>query len=107
MLSSAVPGGTVAWAGLAWGGHAAMSEETIGATPLGADMLHLLAAGIGIGALAALLLLVFRRGDGMTADHLRLSHRVLDGFGTIGTIVVATLILGLVAWLGTLEPIPT
>lgn len=93
MLSMAGLGGATALASLAWGGHAAMGEGATGAAQLGADVLHLLAAGIWIGALAALFLLVFRRSDRMTADHLRLSHRALDGFATIGTIVVATLIV--------------
>lgn len=93
MLSGAGLGGGIALASLAWGGHAAMREGRAGAVHLAADMLHLLAAGIWIGALAALLLLVFRPSGRMTADHLRLSHRALDGFATTGTIVVATLIV--------------
>lgn len=93
MLSGAGLGGGIALGSLAWGGHAAMREGATGALHLGADILHLLAAGIWIGALAALLLLVFRRSDRVTADHLRLSHRALEGFATTGTIVVATLIL--------------
>ena len=93
ILSAAALTGGIALASLAWGGHAAMSEGAAGAIHLGADILHLLAAGIWIGALVALLLLVFRRSDRATADHLRLSHRALDGFATIGTIVVATLIV--------------
>lgn len=92
MLSGALVGGGTALASVAWGGHAAMLEGTAGALHLGADVLHLLAAGIWVGALVALLLLVFRRIDRVTTAHLRLSHRALDGFATIGTIVVATLI---------------
>jgi putative copper resistance protein D len=93
MLSSAGLGGGMALASLAWGGHAAMREGAVGTVHLGADILHLLAAGIWIGALAALLLLVFRRSDRMPADHLRLTLRALAGFATIGTVVVATLIV--------------
>ncbi|KRC82702.1 hypothetical protein ASE13_01390 [Sphingomonas sp. Root241] len=93
MLSGAGLGGGVALASLAWGGHAAMGEDAAGAVQLGADILHLLAAGIWIGALVALLLLVFRRSERVTIDHLWLSHRALDGFATIGTVVVGTLIV--------------
>lgn len=93
LLAGATLAGGIALASLAWGGHAAMREGAAGTAQLGADILHLLAAGIWIGALAALLLLVFRRSDRATADHLRLSHRALDGFATIGTITVATLIV--------------
>jgi putative copper resistance protein D len=93
MLSSAGLGGGMALASLAWGGHAAMREGAVGIVHLVADVLHLLAAGIWIGALAALLLLVFRRSERVTTDHLWLSHRALDGFATIGTVVVGTLIV--------------
>ena len=93
MLSGAGLGGALALASLAWSGHAAMREGAAGAAHLGSDILHLLAAGIWVGALVALLLLVSRRSDRMTSDHLKLSHRALDGFATVGTIVVATLIV--------------
>ena len=92
LAGTALAGG-VALASLAWGGHAAMREGVTGAVHLAADVLHLLAAGIWVGALIALVLLVFRRSDGMTSGHLWLAHRALDGFATIGTVVVATLIL--------------
>ncbi|PTQ12689.1 copper resistance protein CopD [Sphingomonas oleivorans] len=91
----------VALSTLAWTGHGAMDEGMIGWAHLGADILHLLASGIWIGALIGLLLLVFRPLDRADAAHLRLSRRALDGFSTIGTVVVGTLLItGLVnGWL--------
>ncbi len=91
----------VALATLAWAGHGAMDEGAIGWAHLIADILHLLAAGVWVGALLGLILLVMRPAPRIDAAHLALTHRALNGFGTVGTIVVATLVVtGLVnAWL--------
>lgn len=93
--------GAIALASLAWGGHGAMDEAAIGWVHLTADIGHLLAAGIWVGALLALLLLVFRRRDLVDRDHLILSHRALAGFSLDGTLTVAAIIVsGLVnSWL--------
>lgn len=83
----------IALATLAWTGHGAADEGLLGWVHLGADITHLLAAGIWVGALAALCLLIFRPADRMAVDHIHLSHRALDGFARIGSIVVGLLIL--------------
>lgn len=100
-LALASIGGTVAIGSLAWGGHGAMDDGAIGWLHLGADIAHLVAAGTWIGALVCLLLLVTRPIARSDAAHLRLTHRALDGFSTIGTAVVAVIVAtGLVnAWL--------
>ncbi|QQV77899.1 copper homeostasis membrane protein CopD [Sphingomonas aliaeris] len=86
---------------LAWTGHAAMNEGTVGWVHLAADILHLVAAGAWTGALLGLVLLVARPARRVDATHLALSYRALHGFGTVGTIVVTTLVVtGLInAWL--------
>jgi len=90
----------VALASLAWSGHGAMDDGTVGWLHLIADIVHLWAAGIWVGALLALLLLVFRRRDLVDRDHLILSHRALDGFSAVGTITVGSIVSGLVnSWL--------
>ncbi len=55
----------------------------------------------GSGALLSLLLLVARPAAGTDAGHLGATHRALDGFARIGTIVVAVIVAsGLAnAWL--------
>lgn len=83
----------IALATLAWTGHGAADEGLVGWVHLGADISHLLAAGIWIGALFALCLLVFRSSARMAMEHIHLSHRALDGFAKIGSIVVGLLIL--------------
>ncbi len=100
-LGAAALAGGVALATLAWGGHGAAGEGATGWVHLGADILHLLAAGAWTGALLGLVLLVARPAARIDPAHLVLTHRALRGFGRVGTIMVATLVLtGLVnAWL--------
>jgi copper resistance protein D len=100
-LSLVTIAGAVALASLAWSGHGAMDEGAAGWLHLIADIVHLWAAGIWVGALIALLLLVFRRRELVDRDHLILSHRALDGFSLMGTIAVGSIIVsGLVnSWL--------
>jgi putative copper resistance protein D len=92
-LSSLSITAAVALATLAWTGHGAADEGMQGWVHLGADITHLLAAGIWIGALCALCFLIFRPAAQMTRDHIHLSHRALDSFATIGSIVVGLLIV--------------
>ena len=88
----------VALATLAWTGHGAAGEGAIGWAHLLADILHLIAAGAWVGALIGLMLLVVRPAKRVDAAHLTLTHRALHGFGSVGTLVVATLIVtGLVS----------
>jgi putative copper resistance protein D len=91
----------VALATLAWTGHGSVDEGSIGWLHLSADILHLIASAAWVGALLGLILLVTRPIARVDSDHLNLTHRALHGFGTIGTIVVSTLIVtGLVnSWL--------
>ena len=91
----------VALATLAWTGHGATDEGSTGWVHLVADILHLLSAGAWVGALLGLGLLVARPARRIDAAHLKLTHRALHGFGTVGTIVVVTLVVtGLInTWL--------
>lgn len=100
-LTGTAAAGAVALSTLTWAGHGAMDEGATGTLHLAADLLHLLTAGIWVGALLALVLLVFRRRDLIDRDHLLLSQRALAGFSLTGTITVAAILLsGLVnSWL--------
>ena len=100
-LSAVAICSAVALATLAWTGHGAMDDGATGWVHLIADILHLIAAGAWVGALLGLILLVSRRATRVDPPHLVLTHRALHGFGTMGTIVVGTLIVtGVVnAWL--------
>lgn len=83
-------GGAVALATLAWSGHGAATEGALGWLHLGSDIVHLIAAGAWIGAIAALLLLA-RRGR-TERDHLRLTYIASDRFSATGTLLVGTIL---------------
>lgn len=91
-LAAASIGGGTALGTLAWAGHGAMDEGAIGWLHLGGDIAHLVAAGAWIGALLSLLLLVARPVARADAGQLHATHRALDGFSHIGTMVVAVII---------------
>ena len=85
-------GAAAALASLAWTGHGAASEGVAGTRHLIADIVHLLASGAWIGALAALTILLFAPARKMTGDRLALTHRALEGFSLAGTVIVALII---------------
>jgi putative copper resistance protein D len=76
----------VALATLAWSGHAAAEEGLFGQVRLVGDILHLLAAGVWVGALVAFVILVLRKGDAA------ITGRALAKFSGVGSAVVATLV---------------
>ena len=86
--------GAVALASLAWTGHGAADEGPRGLLHLTADIVHLLAAGVWVGALAGLLLLLAQTrsvGSDRT-DRSAAAHRALAGFATVGTVAVALML---------------
>ncbi|MHC8324583.1 copper homeostasis membrane protein CopD [Pseudomonas sp. LB1P83] len=84
--------GSIALATLAWTGHGAMDEGTQRFWHFAADILHLLAAGGWIGALAAFGLMLRIRGG--NSEHLvRVLSRALRGFETAGAFIVGTIIV--------------
>ncbi|MBS88167.1 MULTISPECIES: copper homeostasis membrane protein CopD [Sphingomonadales] len=85
--------GACALATLAWGGHGGAGEGGIGWLQLVTDLVHLLAAGAWIGAIAAFLLLALRWVDADDMDHVSLTEAALRGFATVGSLVVGLLIL--------------
>jgi putative copper resistance protein D len=78
----AMPSGAVALGSLAWTGHGAMDSGAIGIVHLTADIVHLLAAGAWVGALASLLWLLITTSDAV-------SYRTLAGFASTGSAIVA------------------
>ncbi|MGJ7582779.1 copper homeostasis membrane protein CopD [Variovorax sp. RHLX14] len=83
-------GGAIALGSLAWGGHGAMDEGVRGFLHFTADILHLLAAGAWVGALASFLALA---KQGSSEKHFGVLARTSVGFATVGTIIVATLVV--------------
>lgn len=89
-LAVIAAGAGVALSTLAWGGHAGATEGGMGYLHLGSDLLHLWAAGLWLGAIAALGILVVRARE---VPALRRAQRALAGFSTAGTLAVGTLIV--------------
>lgn len=83
--------GALAVASFAWSGHGAATEGPGGLPHLIADVLHLIAAGVWLGALAALALMLRRPASDPAAQHAL--HGALAGFSGIGSAVVATLVV--------------
>lgn len=88
----------VAVATLAWAGHGAAGDGTAGTIQLTADIVHLLAAGVWIGALVAFTLLLIRshamsvRKNGPLEEYIAATHHALEKFSITGSIVVGLLI---------------
>jgi copper resistance protein D len=83
----------VALAGFAWTGHGTLGDGGGRLIHLGADVVHLLAAGLWIGALFPLAVLLIKsvRKPTLTASHAAVYG--LDRFSGIGAGVVALLVL--------------
>ena len=77
----------LAAATLAWDGHAAGETSTLGICHLAADAMHILAAGVWVGALVACFRLIMR-GGGSVGD----TASALAAFSGVGSAVVAVLI---------------
>lgn len=84
--------GGLALASLAWAGHGAADEGASGLVHLTADVTHLLAAGVWLGALAAFLLLLSSPRAKAEADVVAALHGALRGFSGVGSAVVATIV---------------
>ena len=83
--------GAAALATLAWAGHGAMDDGLRGTLHLAADIAHLLAAGMWVGALIAFVLLSSaKRAD--TPNAVQTLSRAASGFAPIGTAIVALLV---------------
>ena len=78
---------------LAWSGHGAATEGGAGMVHLGADILHLLAAGAWVGVLFALLFMAARASPKDDAVPVRALHRALDGFAGVGTVIVGLIVV--------------
>ncbi|MES2443412.1 MAG: copper homeostasis membrane protein CopD [Pseudomonadota bacterium] len=84
--------GAIAVATLAWAGHGAASEGGLGIFHLTSDIAHLLAASAWLGALAMLGLMLLP-GRAAQIEHVRIVHRALAGFATVGSIFVGLIVL--------------
>lgn len=87
---AAVLGGLATFS-LAWMGHGGAGEGDSGRILLASDVLHLLAAAGWLGALAGFVQLLFVRPA--TGELARALYAALHRFATLGSILVATLVI--------------
>lgn len=83
----------IALSTLVWTGHAGASEGTLGSLHKASDILHMLAAAIWLGGIAAFLRILQAPDDGIWGDRLTVAHRSLDSFSRVGTICVAVIVI--------------
>lgn len=84
--------GAVAIATLAWAGHAGATEGGAGIIHRISDILHMAAAAVWIGAIAAFLLLLRPRRTAPSIATLVVAARSLDQFAVVGTICVVIIV---------------
>jgi putative copper resistance protein D len=87
------PAAGTALASLAWTGHGASGDGIPGAVHLIADVVHLLAVGIWLGALAGFIGLLFVKPATLPRRHLTITAHALQRFSITGSIAVAAILL--------------
>jgi putative copper resistance protein D len=85
--------GAAVLASFAWTGHGIYDAGWAGIVHMGADILHLFAAGVWIGALVPLSILILQSLRSQTANEARAALYGLERFSGIGPAVVAVLVL--------------
>lgn len=80
--------GSIALATLVWSGHAGASEGSAGTFHRASDALHMIAAAVWLGGIAAFLMLLRPPHEGADEARLEVAARSLDQFARVGTISV-------------------
>lgn len=98
LLVATIAGG-IALASLAWNGHGAMDEGIRRVWHFTTDILHLLAAGVWLGALVALALMA-KAHVLQTEERIRLLARAVTRFELVGALIVVVItVTGVVNYL--------
>lgn len=84
---------SLAIATLVWTGHAGATEGWVGTIHRSSDIVHMLAAAVWIGGIAAFLWLLFRRAAVYSGAQIIVAHRALHQFSRIGAIAVGMIVV--------------
>jgi putative copper resistance protein D len=90
-LIAAGTGGLVL-ASFAWTGHGAVEEGLVGAVHASSDIVHLIAAGAWVGALAVFSLLLWPRDRPPSREATAELHQALERFSGVGSLLVAAIL---------------
>lgn len=80
--------GAVALGSLVWTGHAGASEGDLGLVHKVSDLLHMLAAAVWLGGIAAFLLLLRLASGRDEETRMMVGHRALGEFSRVGSVCV-------------------
>ncbi len=83
----------LAIATLVWTGHAGATEGWTGSLHRLSDIVHMLAAAVWIGGIAAFSWLFFQPLAHQSDAQIRIAHRALEQFSRVGTLAVALIVL--------------
>lgn len=83
---------SLAIATLVWTGHAGATEGWAGTVHQLSDVIHMLAASVWIGGLAAFSWMLFRPQIAQAEEQLSVAHRALDRFSQVGTLAVGLIV---------------
>lgn len=83
----------VAIATLVWTGHAGATEGWTGTLHRLSDIVHMLAAAVWIGGIAAFAWLLFQPMAHQSDAQIRIAHRALEQFSRVGTLAVGLIVL--------------
>ena len=84
--------GALILASFAWTGHGAVEEGLAGVAHTISDIIHLIAAGVWLGALVALAVLLWHSRRGAPPKALAALLQALENFSGVGSLVVAALL---------------
>jgi len=82
----------IAIATLVWTGHAGATEGWTGTIHRLSDIIHMLAAAVWIGSIAAFSWMLFRPFGQQTSEQLSVVHRTLEQFSHVGTLAVGLIV---------------
>ena len=84
---------SVAVATLVWTGHAGATEGVSGTIHRLSDIVHMLAASIWVGGIVSFSWLLFKPAGQTSPIELGITHRALEQFSQVGTLVVGLIVL--------------
>lgn len=84
---------SLAIATLVWTGHAGSTEGWIGTIHRSSDIVHMLAAAVWLGGIAAFGRILFRPVPALSGAQIAVTHRALDQFSRVGALAVGLIVV--------------